>query len=43
MRSRELFTFFFNEKRYSILVDDAKVPVEMEKLRGKRIVSNRLE
>ena len=30
---------FFNEKRYSMLVDDAKVPAEMEKLRGKRIVS----
>ena len=27
---------FFNEKRYSMLVDDAKVPAEMEKLRGKR-------
>ena len=27
---------FFNEKRYSMLVDDAKVSAEMEKLRGKR-------
>lgn len=36
MRSRELFYFFFfNEKRYSMLLDDAKVPGEMEKLEAK--------
>ena len=41
---KRVVSFFLNEKRYSMLVDDAKVPVEMEKLRCKRrIVSNLLE
>lgn len=32
---RVVLIFFFNEKRYSMLLDDAKVPGEMEKLEAK--------
>lgn len=32
---KRVVLIFFNEKRYSMLLDDAKVPAEMEKLEAK--------